>query len=67
MRRGFDLSLALGSRVLRVPESAGFIFNFHFGKTLRKSADSVEVLVDGEFPQICVVRGSQSTSLRPSP
>ena len=57
MRRGFDLSLTLGSRVLQLRESAGLIFNFHCGKRLRKSVDSVVVLADGECPQICAVRG----------
>ena len=56
MRRGFDLSLTLGSRVLGLPESAGVIFNF-LGKTLRKSVDSAVVLADEECPQICAVRG----------
>ena len=57
MRRGFDLSFTLGSRVLRLPESAGLIFNFHFGKTLRKSVEAVVVLADTEHPQICAFRG----------
>ena len=35
MRRGYDLSFTMGSQVLRLPESAGLIFNFQFGKKLR--------------------------------
>ena len=57
MRRGFDLSVTLGSQVLRLPESAGLMFNFHFGKTLRKSVEAVVVLADAENPQICAFRG----------
>lgn len=33
-RRRFDLSFTMGSQVLRLPESRGFLFNFLFGKTL---------------------------------
>ena len=34
MRRGVDyLSCTLGSQVLQLPDSAGMIYNFHFGKT----------------------------------
>ena len=50
MRRGFDLSFTLGSQVLRLPDSAGLVFNFHSGKTLRKSVEAV-VLADVENPQ----------------
>ena len=57
MRRGFDLSFTLGSQVLRLPESAGLVFNFHFGKTLRKSVEAVVVLADAENPQTCAFRG----------
>ena len=32
MRRGFDLSFTLGSQVLRLPGSAGSVFNSHFGR-----------------------------------
>ena len=39
MRQGFDLSFTLWSQVLRLPKSAGLVFNFHFGKTLRKSGE----------------------------
>ena len=47
----------MGSQVLRLPESAGLIFNFQFGKTLRRSAEAVVVLVDKESPQPCAFRG----------
>ena len=57
MRRGFDLSFTLGSQVLRLPESAGLVFNFHFGKTLRKSVEAVVVLADAEIVQTCAFRG----------
>ena len=57
MRRGFDLSSTLVSRVLRLPESAGLVCNFHFGKILRKSVEAVVVLADAENPQTCAFRG----------
>ena len=57
MRRGFDLSFTLASRVLRLPESAGLVFNFLFGKTLRKSVEAVVVLADVKNPQTCAFRG----------
>ena len=47
----------MGSQVLRLPESAGLIFNFQFGKTLRRSAEAVVVLADKESPQPCAFRG----------
>ena len=34
MRRGFDLSFTLASRVLRLPEPAGLVFNFFFSKNI---------------------------------
>ena len=55
-RRGFDLSFTLGSQLLRLPESAGLVMNFHFGKTLQKSVEAV-VLADAENPQTCAFRG----------
>ena len=57
MRRGHDLSFTKGSQVLRLPQSRGLIFNFQFGKTLRKSREAVVVLADNECPQICAFRG----------
>ena len=48
MRRGFNLSFTLGSQVLRLPESAGLVLNFHFGKTLQKSMEAVVVLADAK-------------------
>ena len=57
MRRGYDLSFTTGSQVLRLPESAGLIFNFQFGKTLRRSVEVVVVLAHNEFPQTCAFRG----------
>ena len=56
MRRGYDLSFTMGSQVLRLPESAGLIFNFLFGKTLRRSTEAVVVLADKECPQVCAFR-----------
>ena len=57
MRRGFDLSFTLGSQVLRLPDSRGFVFNFQFGKTLRAaSKESVVIQPDKESPSICAVR-----------
>ena len=47
----------MGSQVLRLPESAGHIFNFQSGKTLRLSAEAVVVLADKESPQTCAFRG----------
>ena len=58
MRRGFDLSFTLASGVLRLPESAGLVFNFLFGKTLRKSVEAVVVLADAEYPQTCAFQGA---------
>ena len=53
-RRGFDLSFTLASRVLGLPESAGLVFNFLFGKTLQKSVELVVVvLANAENPQTC--------------
>ncbi|CAN0059809.1 unnamed protein product, partial [Laminaria digitata] len=58
MRRGHDLSFTKGSQVLRLPDSSkGLVFNFQFGKTLRKSSEAVVVLADKECPQICAFRG----------
>ena len=57
MRRGHDLSFTKGSQILRLPECRGLIFNFQFGKTLRKSSEAVVVLADKECPQICAFRG----------
>lgn len=57
MRRGFDLSCTLGSQVLQLPDSAGMIYNFNFGKTLRKSVDSIVVRADPDNHRICAFRG----------
>ena len=57
MRRGHDLSFTKGSQVLRLPQYRGLIFNFQFGKTLRKSSEAVGVLADNECPKICALRG----------
>lgn len=56
MRRGFDLSCTLSSQVLQLPDSAGMIYNFQFGKTLRKSTDSVVVLADPHNYSTCAFR-----------
>ena len=50
MRRGHDLSFTKGSQVLRLPQSRGLIFNFQFGKTLRKSSEAVVLLADNKCP-----------------
>ena len=47
----------MGSQVLRLPESAGLILNFHFGTTLPRSADAVGVLAGKECPSVCAFRG----------
>ena len=57
MRRGFDLSFTLASRVLRLPVSAGLAFKVHFGETLRKSVEVEVVLADAENLQTCAFRG----------
>ena len=57
MKRGFDFSSTLASRVLRLPESAGLAFNFLFGKTLRRSVEAVVVLADAYNAQTCAFRG----------
>ena len=55
--RGFDLSSALGSQVLRMPESARLLFSFHFvGKTLRRSVEAAVVFSDTECPETCAFR-----------
>eukprot|EP00752_Nemacystus_decipiens_P004288 g3917.t1 len=46
-----------GQIVLQLPESAGMIYNSQFGKTLRKSVDSVVVLADRANHRICAFRG----------
>ena len=55
MQRGFDLSCALASQVLRLPNGAGLIFNFHLRKTLRASSHSVVAKRDPSS-DICPVR-----------
>ena len=57
MTRDFHLSFTLASRILRLPESAGLVFNFLFGKTLRKSVEAVVVLAGADHPQTCAFRG----------
>ena len=47
----------MGSQVLRLPDSAGHIFNFQFGKTPRRSAEAVVFLAEKECPQVCTSRG----------
>ena len=57
MRRGFDISNTLGSHILRLPDSAGLIVNFQFGKTLRVSAkEAVVVMADVDSPTTCAFR-----------
>ena len=64
MRRGFDSSSTLASRVLRLPESAGFVFNFLLGKPLRKSVEAVVVLADAKIRRHEHFEGLPSTSLQ---
>ena len=33
------------------------MFNFYFGKTVRKSAEAVVVLANTQNPQVCAFRG----------
>ena len=51
------MSCTLGSQVLQLLDSAGTLYTFHFGKTLRKSVDSVVVLADRANHRICAFRG----------
>lgn len=57
MRRGADLCFTMGSQVLRLPESKGFIFNFLFGKTLRASSAQAVVVLAAADHDTCAVRG----------
>ena len=57
MRRGFDISFTLGSQLLRLPDGAGWIVNFQFGKTLRSSKDARVVLADPGRAETCAVQG----------
>ena len=56
MRRGFDISFTLGSQLLRLPDDAGWIVNFQFGKTLRSSKDARVVLADPQSAETCAVQ-----------
>lgn len=58
MRRGYDFSFTLGSRILKLPEPRGLIFNFQFGNTLRASSEAVVVLADRDCPAIFAFRGA---------
>ena len=53
MKRGFDISNTLGSQLLRLPESAGWIVNFQFGKTTRVSKDAKVVAADPDSEVTC--------------
>ena len=46
----------MGSQVLRLPESAGLTFYFQFGKTLRRSAEAVDILADNDSLQTFAFR-----------
>ena len=37
----YDLPFSLGSQILKIPDSKGLVFNFHFGTTLRASSEAV--------------------------
>ena len=50
------MSCMLGSQVVKLPEGAGFVVNFHFGKTFRSSSHTFVVRPDRECPHICPVR-----------
>ena len=56
MRRGYDLSFALGSQIMKLPNSRGLIFNLQFGKTLRASSEAVVVLADRDCSAVCAFR-----------
>ena len=56
MRRGFDISNTLGSQLLRLPDSGGWIVNFQFGKTTRTSTDAKVVLPDPANKSTCPLR-----------
>ncbi|CAM9728164.1 unnamed protein product [Pylaiella littoralis] len=55
MKRGFDLSVAVAAKVLRLQGGEGFIFNFLFGKTLRSSSQAVVVKKNLDCRAICAV------------
>ena len=57
MRRGYDLSLTLGSQIVKPPNCRGLVFNFQFVKTFRASLEAVVVLADGDCRR--VVRSGQ--------
>ena len=52
-----DISFTLGSHVLRLPESAGYVLCFHYEKTLWKSVEALVVLTDAKCPRICAFGG----------
>ena len=56
MRRGFDLSFTLGSKMLKLPKFRSLPFNFHFGKTPRASSEAVVVIADRDAAAVCVLR-----------
>ena len=56
VRKGYDLSFSLGSQNLRLPESTGSLFHFHFGKDSSASSEVFELLTDGDCPEIWVCR-----------
>ena len=51
MKRGFELSVAVASRVLQMARDEGFTLNFLFGKTLGRSSQAVYL----DCREICVV------------
>ena len=55
MHRGYGLSFSLGPRILRLPESVGFVFTFQLDKTLRASSETVVVL-DRDCEETCACR-----------
>ncbi len=57
MRRGFDIFFTFGSQLLRLPNNSGWIINFQFGKTLRRSKEARVVLADPARPDTSPWRG----------
>ena len=53
MKRGFDISNTLGSQLLRLPGSAGWIVNFQFGKTTRVPKGAKVVVADPDSEVSC--------------
>ena len=55
MKRGFELSVSLGSQVVQISRGEGLIFNILFGKPPRESSQVVVVPRDVDCREICAV------------